>query len=411
MDVWKQKPNWGDGGVKLTLQYNTNIVESRDGNEKRSANRFNPRLAVQFADVRWGDKGIDQRREHRAMMQKDFVYVPLWTEGQTIDFYNGNAIAILNDCVWQDYYKISYITNGNESFLAEMSTGAMEGFLDQCVFSLSVIDGDNPPAHYFNGWRFYPCLPARITEKSSYTALTAQHSKPSVKFDAIPGQYKLPAISPAGTMIDGKEVFDFVQNWRTKPKVDLMANRDVIDNGRAAPWVNYSVQFVSQMIKLSFLNFTPEGTILFMDFFRRHRGMAKSFLFPGESRDFEIESVIGANVLQLKAGQVQSLFDHYSFGQGGKFRGYISIKIGQTRINGVRKKVFIHRRVQGTTDALDQIVLDQPLPVGFDLTQVVKCSILYTARFATDSLTISYKTPLQAEMNCGIQIIPFEDTP
>ncbi len=392
MDVWKQKPNWGDGGVKLTLQYNTDIVESRDGNEKRSANRFNPRLAVQFADVRWGDKGIDQRREHRAMMQKDSVAVPLWTEGQQVQSHNGGVVSFKNEFRYNEADQIYYFTNGVEGILAR---------------------ADDPlvNAQDLTGWWAYPALPARITEKSSYTALTAQHSKPSLKFDAIPGQYKLPAISPAGIMIDGKEVFEFVQNWRTKPKVDLMANRDVIDNGRAAPWVNYSVQFVSQMIKLSFLNFTPDGTILFMDFFRRHRGMAKSFLFPGESRDFEIDKVLGANVLQLKAGQIDSLFDHYSFGQGGKFRGYISIKIGQTRINGVRKKVFIHRRVQGTTDALDQIVLDQPLPANFDLTQVVKCSILYTARFATDSLTISYKTPLHAEMNCGIQIIPFEDTP
>ncbi len=412
MYVWPYSPHW-ENPFNLTYAFDTRVILSRTGVERRQSNRFRPRIKVAYTAARDGDDGRDMREALHTRMQED-VYVPLWTEGQLVGESGGSLIGT-NECRFKEDGQVVYLTNGREGILATRRDYiSLQGAfgLFHCTYDIYDFEGNifNKEYNYFQGWRAYPCLPVRFAPQETYQMHTSILSESPVIFEDIPGTYTQPAVgAPVFARIGESEVFEFPINWTRPPDTKIDANRITIDNGRGSPFVDYPKPYVSEVKKIQLLFNTPQDIAAFVDFFIRHRGRTQSFLFPSQESDFTFERANPRdNNIILRGANFKRLFELPSTASGVSF-----MQAGEEQIAGVRRKPYHHALVetpQATADETTYLVLRSALPADFpdDLTKFARGSILYTARFASDSLVVSYITPSVARIEVEIQTIPNE---
>ncbi len=410
MYVWPYSPHW-ENPLNLTYAFDTRVILSRTGVERRQSNRFRPRIKVAYTAARDGDDGRDMREALHTRMQED-VLVPFWTEGQqVVDVVGGGKrIIVFNEfCRFGDDF-VYYFTNGTDTFIGRI-VRIYNNDPDLCRYDLRELDSNAPPSGRVKaGMWAYPCLPARFAPQETYQMHTSILSESPVIFEDIPGTYTQPAVgAPVFAPIGESEVFEFPINWTRPPDTKIDANRITIDNGRGSPFVDYPKPYVSEIKKIQLLFNTPQDIAAFVDFFIRHRGRAKSFLFPSQESDFTFERANPRdNNIILRGANFKRLFELPSTASGVSF-----MQAGEEQIAGVRRKPYHHALVktpQATADETTYLVLRSALPADFpdDLTKFARGSILYTARFASDSLVVSYITPSVARIEVEIQTIPNE---
>ncbi len=445
MFVYPLPPDW-QHGLDLNLQYKTDIIRAWDGQEQRNSARANPRVTIAFTDWRNADEAREMRRYFHNRLQKttdandaateDFL-MPLWTEPQVVIGQSADQIGFREFCRYVGDDTIYYVTNGISSGLMRVTNHLPEfDFLFNCVYTYVVLDEFPVPAEYvdintaayFNdhivGWLAIPCLPVRFTPSVTRKVITADITESKMTFPVSPGKFTMPAIPPAPDRPNhllARELFDFPINIKNPVSVDMMDNSVRRDDGRTDPDVFHNVNFISEVYKIGMTFYSKPDIEAFVDFYRRHEGMKRSFYWPSNEYDFipAVNQWTG-NGIRVKGQEAVDIFYHRDVrdenGEVIAFEDITTERIEPNPIVGIAiwyKGEWITNIVDTvqTTGDDSYLVCRHQFP-EFDpthpLTDRTRISILHQARFATDEMTTRYLTNQCAEISTGIQTIPDE---
>ncbi len=439
MFVWPLPPD-GQHGIDFTFEYDTDIIRSRRGEEQRNAKRANPRLSIAFTDWRHADQAREMRRYFHNRLQKtsdanmaateDFL-MPIWTEAQVvvspIVYSTTSGNVFFNDlCRYESLDIVQYFTNGIDSFLAkiEFSTGDGSKY-NRCSYFLTALDGQDV-SKLKEGWLAIPCLPVRFTESVTRQFTTGDIIESKMTFPVSPGKFTMPVLQPAPARPNhplDRELFDFPINMRTPVDVSMMDNSVRLDYGRTDPKVFHNINYISEVYKIGMEFYNKPDIEAFVDFYRRHEGMKRSFYWPSNEFDFKIAPGITAwndYGIKLKGLEAVDIFYHRDArDENGEVIPYDAENPPVLPPNPI-VGIAIWYKGEWVTNIVNTVQVRDgcaylackypfpPIDPKRPLTDRTRISILHQARFATDEMTVRYSTPVIAEISTGIQTIPDE---
>lgn len=199
----------------------------------------------------------------------------------------------------------------------------------------------------------------------------------------------------AGVSYQGRYVFPFKANWRGGGAPDsLTLPRQTVDYGRGRISVTRPVPFAARTSTFSLLHGTHDEATTLVDFHRAMRGRQGEFWLPSVLDDLVVLDVVGTTLVIDGADAADM---------------YAADAVNSAVRLEMRSGSVYYRRVQtaqpsgGTT--LLSLNADIPEPVNADTLRF--CGWMRVGRFASDDLTIEWRTDQVAESQVQAVTLPY----
>ena len=366
--VFPFEPNW-QSKLLQRLEWNTDILEARDGSEQRMRMRQNPRMLVEY-------RITPNNRTLRAFNNLMFGWqgrrwgVPLWFQEQALN-QPLNQGATFIPCATSDY---SFQVGG--SVILYLDTFTYESARIKTVLS-NQLEIETPlTAPWPKGTRVMPIVSARMSEKDSFSRITADCADGTVQF--ISEDYR-PTIVDQPVEYQGYPVFKVEPNWIADLSETWERRVKLFDNTIGQSTLYDLLGFSHTVREHSLLANNLQVAAEYRKFIEWASGRWKSFWYPSATRDLRLTSPVqpGQNTLLVEACNYSRMVNLHST------RRDVAIKsLGQAW----------YRRITAAVDlggGVERLTLDQAIPGSIQLGDDY-ISFMSLSRLDSDAVEFSW---------------------
>lgn len=388
LPLWLWRPNWRDDVIS-EFNFQTEVLKSRNGQEKRQANRNTPRRSLTFTVTRKADDAKDITR---------FVGKNVSAEIAMPDYTRAVEVPD-NVAETQDVFELSsipyWLTAGEPYIFADRE--------NQALLTVESIDGNEitlsagvPFALPAGRGKVIPPVRGLLRQPVALDIKTDQVLEGGITLDVTPASEAERDYSYAGATLNGREVFEFNPNYASGFNRETEKPLDRIDFGRGKiEWFD-PITNVADTRQVEFLLRTQSEIDSFLGYFFRARGQQGEMYVPSWEDDMTLalDAVSGATAIRASGLGV------YSSHAGDLTRRAVEIRLFDGRI--IRRRVSAISAVSGNSN----LTLTSGLPYDLNREDVMRFSWLHCSRFATDTLTLAYKTDQVAVARTSFVTLP-----
>lgn len=397
-------PNW-QNDVDQTRAYKTDIFTSYSGKEKRRALR-------QTARREWSMTALVERDRMRHVND----IMSSWTGGPVLlanptktqkltgflpaGTFITSVGAVPDWLVAGAYVCLEYRREMHYRIVKEVRGFEIE-FLNA--------DGVSWPP----GTKMRPLMFGRLTTGMKQRVYTDSVLSLVLEFSVDPGS-ETDLEGAQRTLFDSLEVWDRPPNWRELIDVTFDATTEVLDFDRGRIRVVHPNDFSIRVQKNTYLNRNAAESSDIEGFFHRMRGQRGTFFMPTWTNDITLASgtalLDGDNLLTTEQIEIVQLLDNSPTHR----RVMIRLKDGSiiyNRLDDVGAASSGYGNAWGLNyggpDAFGEALLTfrDPWPRTIQPWEIDAISWLLPTRFASDSLTISWKTDLVSEFQTSTKTL------
>lgn len=384
------RPNWSRA-VGIEYSFKTGIYTSRNGTEQREALRQTPRVSLKFSTV-LSRAGILRHTADMAANQLGPIAVRAeWSRAETSDPVLAGAFTFAVSVVpaWLFEGVTLTLTDAVNEELVEVLDVTDTTVTVDTAFSQDFAAGTRVNLAYWT----------RPPEKVNFSAETDTLWTGNVRYDVLPGLPRSPCPPQMPFFYKGHELFLTKPNWRGKPKITFLQERDVFDPGLGKIVVSAPEEANHLQLQLGYSRTNSEDADAMIAFFLRQKGRRTAFWMPTWSRDILPSDTIlpAANTFQIEGPDFRAAYT-----DDAVFQAMILFNAdGSYQANRLES-------IGGTTNS-ELSFQDNWLN---SITSDSKIMWLPLWRFATDTLDVQWLTDTVAETQFSIKTLfaTFDDS-
>ena len=383
MFVWAHPPNWKQS-FDMVLRYQTQIIYSRSGKEQRIAKRFEPRISFEFQNLARRDKfPAIQREIYRNL--KEQIAVPFWPDTQRLTATAASGVTTLQVSTSRPWMQAG-------ALLLLIYDGKGEAVRIAGIAGTSVVletATTRPwPVGTYVSEGFLGLLDPDVSQKG----YTSEVSAIDVQFNVAPGTSQIHDTGAQGTVFDGQEVFEVPVNWANAVQVEVKDPRKTLDFGRGVWEVFHPQEFLTITKRVSMLEEGFDSIRSIENFFRRCRGRQKEFYLPNPQRDMKAvgDLTLGTTTFTVSGEEFADLLSTDTVHRAVAIQtkaGPLYNQIENAVASGGDTVVYVRNAWTATVP----------------LSEIGKVSIMNATRFASDALTIEWKSNSVATIRGAFQ--------
>lgn len=382
MFVWPMKPNWGKP-VRQTFRFKTKIITSEDGKEQRIAERFEPRIELEFESLE-KPSSFSSASAALFLHQNEKTICPVWQDASRLGLSLAAGATFVNLAqrpAWAvpGAYFVFHDWTLAEAVLIQSVSGNRVNFASATT----------------KAWPLYASithgLPGYVDDKVKQVLSLDRVGSFDMEFDAAPGEYPVIDEGSAGLMFNGLEVFTTKVDWGRRRRVENAVTRETVDYGFGRI-KHFSPVAFPTIVREAQAQGRADRVVEAAQFFLRHKGRQKEFYAPSWQRDLEPMTGITSAGASLRVRGPWA-FDLLS---GSTVHKAIALN---TRAGPIYRKVQSVSR-DGENSI---IVVSDPWGVSHSLSNLLGVSMLNVSRFASDALTVEWKTGKVGSVKLSIQ--------
>lgn len=390
LNLWAPEIQWA-GEVLETFEFQTKVIESRDGTEQRIANRNKPRVRLEFNSAPTGD---DLRRamQHVSEQQGRQFWTPYFRQGDSL-----SADAAVDDTDIQvsasppsrvtEAKRLLAVRPGHSPVVLRVNSVPAAG-------TITLEDALDEPLPA--GTKLWPLIPGRLDGSLAFSGFTSRAAGVKTSFQADPVDAWHPSFGAAATLLDGLEYFTAAPNWATPVETAFSQFRETFDMGRGAIGYGLPQPRTVRVTRREHLLRSESEVDALLGLFYRCKGRQKPFYAPVWADELRPESTIQPGLELVLPGQAMNALyaDNATYNQfeirlasGTTYRR----KIAAWENDGDRALLTL----SASTGALPQIEPEQIASFHW----IVKC------RWAVDALTLTWQTNGVATAQVAFQTV------
>ena len=388
--AWPFAIAWPPRGQRVQERYRylTEIYASRSGRETRSARRSRPRKRLEFSCV-LHDGGLAawQAFVHRALVQNLVVPQSHLVRQLPAEMPQGtNALYLEDSPDWM--LPGMAIVIGDGSRRETLTIGAVYGDLN--YFSA----GSQYP--WPAGTPVYAGLTGVLDQAHDAELLTAMVARLGVTFHVRPLSEPAPAPAEPPLTFDGREVFLMRPNWVQPVSQSWVRPVDELDY-EIGPTSRYSpVPFAADTLQATYVGATRDQVQAIVDLFHRMRGRQGEFYAPSWLPDLTLREGLTAGTATLRV-QGTEVAETYA-GSLTHRALFVRLRGGELLLRKVTS-IGVIDDAQGNDSVINLAsAWEQSVPAS----QVVMAGWLLLRRFASDDLTVEWRTAAVATVQFGM---------
>lgn len=448
-------PNWS-GGVRETYEFKTTIFTTRSGREQRSAERLKPRRSVSFSGWVKGagmralqgllhDRGaseitIPDPARFAAVLDLPAAvgdtrliinHLPLWFQGETLiaitygdvtEFVVANVSSALGG--FSDGYSDGFDVYGGPSYhngefgssfgsSFNIASGG-GGYFDQtgaysaAEFDLSydtltraTLDLSSP---LVNAWPagsvVRPAITGHLQEQLSATYPVNNVLQYQAELSLTPPS-EPPFLTEAAIETYGSyPVLDVSPNWQTAPQVQFASPFENVDYGRGVTRTFAPVDFFTRISQFNYTGRSREDIGKILRMFWDMRGRQGEFWSPTWTEDIVAE--------QDMIATSSTLLVEYDAQRYRTSRVNRAIMIQLTDGRRIYRRITNIEAVPGAA-VRSRLTFDRPLGISMARAGIAMICWLNRSRFATDAITVDWRTDDAAQMVAQIMTLEVLD--
>lgn len=377
-------PNWGSG-FEVSYEYRTDIIPVRSGDEQRRSLRSTPRRSLKFdthltkTAYRLFDTKIAAWQARRFAVDDPFEAIA--STGPSV----GVAIPVASAPRW--------VKAGAPVLLI---AGGQREWRTVEHFTTTSLTLDASALSWPQGTIIRKGLIGRLQPSFDIRKHTDAVGGFSFVFNVDPGSEPLEDSydlwgSPPQTFRE-HELFTTKPNWARDITHSLQAVVDVLDYDQGVILTNDPVEFNGRVMKATYLGRTAAQAKALIETFRRAKGRRGALYVPTWQSDIDLASayVAGSDQIMATGSDLAAFFDiDPAYRNLALVTDQAVVPVGIKEIN-----------LQGSNS---RIILDQVPNLGGR--PLLMVSWLMMCRFASDSLTVAWRTNEVAEIEFAFQTL------
>lgn len=389
--LWPFVVNWREG-YRISYEFWTDIFTSDSGKEQRRALRATPRKKIEF---------LAQVTHERLRVLKRLL------------------------SSWQNKTMIMPEVTRQAAAAAPMAPGAVEMTLKAAAPWWMVEDANVCLMHdgtletrkvastagnvvTFQGstatlWprhtKVHPGLSGILESSLSMQNYSSGVGEINVAFNVEPGSEQLRNPGEPAVEVDGREVMVKPPNWRDGIDVTFEHDFSQVDFNRGVVANFYAIPFGSTIRQAVYTAFNAQQAEELLQFFERQSGQLKDFYVPSNEDDIPLMVTAGAgtDTLRSKTTEIAAAFEDDTVHRGVA----VFMKNGDVFYRYVRFVFEVHD-VYGDDSVVQT---DGTWPYDIEPADVRMICWMPAMRFATDTLTIEFKTDSVAETSFNMRTV------
>jgi len=378
--LWPYKPDWSRG-VDVKRAFSTDIKPSRDGTEQRRALRTDPRISAEYRAV---VTGADRRAAdlHLRAWQNKPVVVPdfaRWARLTGLSLAGSSALTISPMPVW--------VAEGQPLVLCK--AGVEEEVVVEGVAG-TVITLEDPLEH---AWAvadvLRPSFFGLFAGSISSQRLNGDSAGIDVSIACYPSGGPPRAAGTAWASLAGVEVFTPIPDYSGPPSVGHLWPVEQVDYGRGRTAQFRPIDRMAREVEAEFNGLGVALATQVEQFFDRMKGRRTAFYVPTWEADFALAASASSGSSTCIADG-STLFDDF----GDVDYSVVNEGIAVCLTDGST----LYRRITDITATGDDslVTVNAAWGVGLSDANVARISRMPLSRFASDEMTMSWRTPLTA---------------
>jgi hypothetical protein len=277
--LWPFEINWS-ASLAMDLAFKTEVFQSRDGSESRSASRSNPRLKYEYQGSASSRKA--QRLRFAAQKLSDLPLVfgqPCYSEELTVELPDGGTVFSLAAIpLWLTVNSFIVLSTGKRKTLAKVTS-----ILGTAVtVDEPIAEGFPVGASVMSGFEF------RVGGQLAINYPTNTVATATANLDGLVGLNYVPDEGSVGTVYEGKEVLDKKPNWATALVHGFTPSVDIVDFEYGRRAYDTFLGFIPQVHQAKYLGRDKGQTLDFVGFFMRQKGRRGDFFCPSWTDDLPL---------------------------------------------------------------------------------------------------------------------------
>ncbi len=366
-----------DSGYRVTYQYFTEILESRDGSEQRIALRETPRKTLEYKARLVGDARREFMDQLWVSQPAKFVH-PEQSKVMFLDVpaKPGDTLLTLSEEPG-DWVQPGTILVFGAGQTAELkSVAAREG--GNAVRLRSPVMGNWPVDTEI----FYATI-GRYATSLTFGHQTDDVAQVQVTFEVTPTSEREFVSDAPRITFAGREVFDLDANWSESVSIAKSHAVEDLDFGRGITSRTIPVRFGAYTPTISVMLKSKSEAEYLRQFFGRQIGRQGEFWLKSPLADMRLrtDSAPGTNAIRVVGTAVRDVFE-----SGITHNAVVILMEDGT-------SVFASVLSASTVAGFDtQFTLSTSFPNGLSVEEVDKVCWLTNARFGSDNLVIDWQT-------------------
>lgn len=378
-------PNW-QNGVRDTYEFRTDVFTARDGSEQRRSTRIQPRRSFNAAVLLDGDRqrvfadAVNMAKDGKVLVS-DFAadaaisqatvadgatilgvdHIPTWLSG-------GINCALLTGRRARKI-AIDHIS-GNQVYLSAGVAGAV----GQGAQLLPLVAASLAPS---NTVSIYTTMVSTSSLTIAVEPGSVVRTPDALPFDGSPVSETSQVFGPAAIFY-GRYVLLRKPNYLQRPELSFNIPFQTVDYERGVIKRYTPVPIISRTLTATYLAVSHADAMALLDVFIRTKGRAGEIFVPTWGNDLPPLTATGTQSLRVDG---TDFFDAYNGDQAHKAI-LIRTKAGQ----------LVPREITAMSNSGGYTTITLDAPHGLTLADIDIVSWMFVARFATDALTIDWRT-------------------
>jgi hypothetical protein len=378
--IWPFAVDWSGGGVRVTLEYKTEIMRTRAGREKRQGLRSQPRKTLAFSSlVHHANFGRWQRFSHSWLARPILVPDPTLTARTSADAQPGYTTIVLDELP-------TWVAAGRTLILSQSRDRPLDLARDAVtvdgVAGLVVTLRSPLRRTWRAGAAVSPALRGILDDQRSVEQPTNEIGKVAVAFSVTPGSEGDPQLSPVEDIFEGREVLLIPPDWSNGVSITIGAPRETVDYGRGRIETTTPVKWAQPTVEMTYLGRDAAQMRRIESFWRRRKGRLGEFWLPGTSNDMTAASdlIDGGYQMRIEGDDIRGTY------AASETHRAIALML----VDGSR----LYRRITSmVTDAGDTLLtLAEPWLRTIAPIEIARISWLTVQRLGSDQVVMDWVT-------------------
>jgi hypothetical protein len=390
-------PQWANP-YTVSYEHLTKTFTSRTGYEWREGLRQHPRKRIEYTiDAMAGPEGAEMRAVGELFLSwrgRNFVLPELTRFAVCPDGMPSGGTRVILDRtvpVWAAVGRVVVLSYGRRMVQRTIKSAA--------ATTVEFFESDDFawPA----GSHICATISGFFEQKIDSQRRSSRQGVFAIKFRAAPGLNLEDDPGSPGLSYEGREVFVWAPNYASPPNVSYLLPADEIDVDVGVIERYFPVPFDERQIEATFTHYQQWQTTALVQFWLRQRGSQRSFWYPSFENDLPPIAGIQANDSRLRVADpdLKALYT-----------GSLTHQV--IRLIPLDGSAPIIRRVRAFDPASDEYGEGTSVQMtenwGRDLqaSEIAMVEWMFQARFASDTLSVSYTTHCMSETTLTVRTLP-----
>jgi hypothetical protein len=389
------KPNWRSP-VKIDVEFKTDIIVSRSGQEQRRALRAKPRKRLEFTALAYNAK-LRLVNEILDSAQTSIIIMPEFTRrGRVVSPMIGGALEAVVDTPVPPWIvpDAAVILGSGERFESRRVDSVVGNIV---TFTSASVEP------WVAGTLIYPALSGTLAQDLQAKRFTNTTSEIAIVYDVLPGSEETWFSPDVVETFNGREVFLKKPNWAENPSINYQHEWERVDYGYGVIARYHPIDFSTRLYRATYVGRTGHEAHAIREFFERMKGQRGEFYMPTWESDIiiKVPAQAATNTLRVSGTGLVSAY------RESTVRKAVAVFLRDgTRYLNVVAEVFEHSDELGRDSVVNCV---SPWPTTFNPSDVLFISWMPVWRHATDILSMQFLTGEVAQIQLTLKTL--EDLP